>query len=731
MMHYTSFIPHETLISPLPKIGLPDISLFDHLWLTAAFSSCLYNLAAQRHEGKVPTEVDWEREKGKYLLVVGDFSGVQDFLFSISSRGALKSLRARSFFLELLALHISELIVRKLNLSPLNVLYATGGRFTILAPYTEEASDFDGITGALPQIRREINDYLVNAHDARLYLVMKWFPYLEDRHFLHPEWLLRGMGDILGAIKIEKSRKYEYEHHEPRFRALLEPWEARASEPKLKKGTIWECIRCNGKYPRRYIKVSIPKRYGAEVYHLTGCSRCLPDDVWESEENKGECHICHCESAFLVPLPEYEQKGDERGNERRKEPVPVCPFCDALFHMGEHLPGGKFVVRKEYYEPAKAVVRIEDNAFYYVKDHLKEEDASHPIWLVNKLSPLSYDRPNKWFLFTANHQPSREENGSRMPLDFEELAKISVGAERIGVLRMDVDNLGDLFKDGLKEKFSLARWISLSRQLELFFKLHMNQFCKGKGFEQNRAPFTVSEFSPERETEEGMRGRKAVIIYSGGDDIFIVGAWNEVVELGVDIHRAFKAYVSNNPEVDISAGVLVCSPHYPLYHMAVDGKDALREAKGYEVTEKCLKKASLNLFYSPISEKAKDYTVRWETPPKVSDIVSLESDVIHLLQEFLTLKTNPGGGEDKSIRLALPRSFLHKLMQLCELYKDKTSGPLYLPAMARAITRQTVPGTQLQQSWEELKLSLMQPKTIRYLPIVLTWLDLLTRERSG
>jgi CRISPR-associated protein Csm1 len=260
MMHYTSFIPHETLISPLPKIGLPDISLFDHLWLTAAFSSCLYNLAAQRHEGKVPTEVDWEREKGKYLLVVGDFSGVQDFLFSISSRGALKSLRARSFFLELLALHISELIVRKLNLSPLNVLYATGGRFTILAPYTEEASDFDGITGALPQIRREINDYLVNAHDARLYLVMKWFPYLEDRHFLHPEWLLRGMGDILGAIKIEKSRKYEYEHHEPRFRALLEPWEARASEPKLKKGTIWECIRCNGKYPRRYIKVSIPKR---------------------------------------------------------------------------------------------------------------------------------------------------------------------------------------------------------------------------------------------------------------------------------------------------------------------------------------------------------------------------------------------------------------------------------------------------------------------------------------
>ena len=40
------------------------------------------------------------------LLVSGDFSGIQDTVYTISSKGALKSLRARSFMLELLTEHI-------------------------------------------------------------------------------------------------------------------------------------------------------------------------------------------------------------------------------------------------------------------------------------------------------------------------------------------------------------------------------------------------------------------------------------------------------------------------------------------------------------------------------------------------------------------------------------------------------------------------------------------------
>ena len=39
-----------------------------------------------------------------------------------------------------------------------------------------------------------------------------------------------------------------------------------------------------------------------------------------------------------------------------------------------------------------------------------------------------------------------------------------------------------------------------------------------------------------------MTERNATIVYSGGDDVFIVGAWNEVIELSIDLQEKFKKY---------------------------------------------------------------------------------------------------------------------------------------------------------------------------------------------
>lgn len=58
---------------------------------------------------------------------------------------------------------------------------------------------------------------------------------------------------------------------------------------------------------------------------------------------------------------------------------------------------------------------------------------------------------------------------------FEELAKTSEGIQRIGVLRADVDNLGQTFVGGFDNKYTtISRTAALSRQLSLFFKLHIN-----------------------------------------------------------------------------------------------------------------------------------------------------------------------------------------------------------------------------------------------------------------
>ena len=60
--------------------------------------------------------------------------------------------------------------------------------------------------------------------------------------------------------------------------------------------------------------------------------------------------------------------------------------------------------------------------------------------------------------------------------------------------------------------------------------------------------------------------RKVNIIYAGGDDLFLVGAWDEVLEVAIDINRAFKQFT--NGRLTLSAGMAMFSPTYPISKMA-------------------------------------------------------------------------------------------------------------------------------------------------------------------
>ena len=75
----------------------PDISLFDHLKTTSALATCLYYYS-QENEFKFTDKED------AYLIVNGDISGIQKFIYKISSpqeaqKGMSKRLRGRSLYL--------------------------------------------------------------------------------------------------------------------------------------------------------------------------------------------------------------------------------------------------------------------------------------------------------------------------------------------------------------------------------------------------------------------------------------------------------------------------------------------------------------------------------------------------------------------------------------------------------------------------------------------------------
>ncbi|MEM4058598.1 MAG: type III-A CRISPR-associated protein Cas10/Csm1 [Thermoplasmata archaeon] len=104
----------------------PNIPLFDHLKLTAAISLAKW------------------RNNDQFLLILGDLSGIQNFIFRYYNSGkaddkASKRLRGRSFMLSILTDAVVSYLLKELQLYEFNVLHDSAGGFLILSDYNENS----------------------------------------------------------------------------------------------------------------------------------------------------------------------------------------------------------------------------------------------------------------------------------------------------------------------------------------------------------------------------------------------------------------------------------------------------------------------------------------------------------------------------------------------------------------------------------------------------------------
>jgi CRISPR-associated protein Csm1 len=89
-----------------------NVSLYDHARMTAALSAILCDLP-----GKDLQTIEGDPVKciiPAAMLIGGDLSGVQDFIYTITNKGATASLRGRSFYLQLLTEAATHFILREL-----------------------------------------------------------------------------------------------------------------------------------------------------------------------------------------------------------------------------------------------------------------------------------------------------------------------------------------------------------------------------------------------------------------------------------------------------------------------------------------------------------------------------------------------------------------------------------------------------------------------------------------
>jgi len=138
---------------------------------------------------------------------------------------------------------------------------------------------------------------------------------------------------------------------------------------------------------------------------------------------------------------------------------------------------------------------------------------------------------------------------------FEEYA----GDTNLGILRMDVDGLGKRFIEGFD---SIAKYKAFSKRLVDFFEENTKKIQQDPAFK----PYLN-------------------IIYAGGDDLFVVGRWDKVIDFAERIHLETNARFGSDG-ISISGGIAVVQPKFPIAKAAELAGEAEDAAKHFRDGEK-------------------------------------------------------------------------------------------------------------------------------------------------
>jgi CRISPR-associated protein Csm1 len=74
--------------------------------------------------------------------------------------------------------------------------------------------------------------------------------------------------------------------------------------------------------------------------------------------------------------------------------------------------------------------------------------------------------------------------------------------------------------------------------------------------------------------------RNIYTIFAGGDDLFLVGAWDEIMQFSRVIQERFKEYINyNKTKLSISFGISIAKPSTPISYMAGYTEELLEASK--------------------------------------------------------------------------------------------------------------------------------------------------------
>ncbi|WP_044469476.1 type III-A CRISPR-associated protein Cas10/Csm1 [Mannheimia massilioguelmaensis] len=571
---FTTAIPSSTFKTRA------NVSLYDHSKTTAALATALWRwheekqLTDTTQADKLRHRKDWQDEK--FLLIQGDFFGIQDFIFSGGSdtnKQAAKLLRGRSFQVSLFTELAALKILQACELPSTSQIMNVAGKFLIVAPNTEK------IKMAVEQVKTELNQWFITHTYGLVGVGLATLP--------------ASCNDFIGG----------------NFKALVDKLFKQLESIKLQRFDLTDSTESvqNIGYPHGVCRLN--HYFPAETEYN------------ESSKNSGLSAI----SRDQITIGEQLVK---------KNRILICSKDAEIFKTGKteclSLPifGYNIIFTENEAETGKFRELVILQQLYRVWDFSIPKTLNEAVWhgyarrYINGYIP-EFKEDDHYASYGDKYKNIEEtpEIGEIKTFDFiasedrifDEKAQQFIGQTALMTLKGDVDNLGSIFQKGL-EIPTFAKMAALSRQMNQFFSLWLPAIC--------------AEKFPNMYT-----------VFAGGDDFFLIGPWKETQKLAFAMQQRFADYVAQNKGIHFSAGMVMTKLEMPVPQLGELAEEALEKAKGvsgknavtiYQQSVPWANWANLTELENEIERLAKDYDISRAYLYSLMQFADLAADKDHI-----------------------------------------------------------------------------------------------------
>lgn len=272
------------------------------------------------------------------------------------------------------------------------------------------------------------------------------------------------------------------------------------------------------------------------------------NDLWEPSRLVLEPLDIPCALCRRVRATEDEHDADT-GEIRR-----ICRWCGITRRLGQQLPLARWLVVRD--TGTDSQLDLLDYGVNIEHDH--PDSVGNGIIAVAHLQKPE-QRPDwcppNYFLKRRlmAHVPVSVDGS---PLEFLQIAQGALGDKLLGVFMADVDSLGVAFDTALEGQHDLSSLTNLSRALDIFF---------------------AGDLKSKLEKRD-CKWQKVYTIFSGGDDLVMVGPWDVMFDLAGQIRDWFDNQFGSQG-LTLSAGLTMIKSKHPIKLAIPEAERLLESAK--------------------------------------------------------------------------------------------------------------------------------------------------------